>query len=126
MIGGTQTMASVLIIDPRAATTNDTIGGIPGGMCETTIVTTGTTIADPSILTGMADIAPTAIAMATVSTAADTVTDIYRWAILTRTPAGSAFAFRSTRQHGRPASVRLTGRHHSPQSFLPGGFPVAR
>ncbi|MCH7892993.1 MAG: hypothetical protein IH907_00595 [Proteobacteria bacterium] len=81
MIGGTQTMASVLIIDPRAATTSDTIGGIPGGMCETTIVTTGATItiiADPSILTGMADIAPTAIAMATVSTAADMVTDIYR------------------------------------------------
>ena len=81
MIGTTQTMVSVLIIDPRAATTNDTIGGIPGGMCETTIVTTGATIAiiaDPSILTGMADIAPTAIAMATVSTAADTETDIYR------------------------------------------------
>lgn len=81
MIGTTQTMASVLIIDPRAVTTSDTIGGIPGGMCETTIGTTDTTIAiiaDPSTLTGMADIAPTAIAMATVSTAADTVTDIYR------------------------------------------------
>lgn len=81
MIGTTQTMASVLIIDPRAVTTSDTIGGIPGGMCETAIGTTDTTIgiiADPSTLTGMADIAPTAIAMATVSTAADTVTDIYR------------------------------------------------
>lgn len=81
MIGGTQTMASVLIIDPRAATISDTIGGIPGGMRETTIGTTDTAIAiiaDRSTLTGMADIAPTAIAMATVSTAADTVTDIYR------------------------------------------------
>lgn len=81
MIGTTQTTASVLIIDPRAATTSDTIGGIPAGMCETTSGTTDTTIAiiaDPSTLTGMADIAPTAIAMATVSTAADTVTDIYR------------------------------------------------
>lgn len=78
MIGGTQTMASVLIIDPRAITASDTIGGIPAGMCETTIGTTDTTIADPSTLTGMADIAPTAIAMATVTTAADTVTDIYR------------------------------------------------
>ncbi len=81
MIGGTQTMASVLIIDPRAITASDTIGGIPAGMCETTIGTTDTAIAiiaDPSTLTGMADIAPTAIAMATVTTAADTVTDIYR------------------------------------------------
>ncbi len=78
MIGGTQTMASVLIIDPRAISASDTIGGIPAGMFETTIGTTDTTIADPSTLTGMADIAPTAIAMATVTTAADTVTDIYR------------------------------------------------
>ena len=81
MTDATQTTASDSIIDPRGATTTGTIGAIPGGMCETTIGTTDTTIAiiaDPSTLTGMADIAPTAIVMATVTTAADTVTDIYR------------------------------------------------
>lgn len=81
MIDTTQSMASVLIIDPPAVITTDTIGGIPGGMCETAIGTTDSAfaiIADRPSLTGMADIAPTAIAMATVSTAADTVTDIYR------------------------------------------------
>ena len=54
MIGGRQTMASVLIIDLRAAR----IDGIPAGMRETTIGTTDITlaiIADTSTLTGRAD-----------------------------------------------------------------------
>lgn len=95
MIVGRQTMASVLIIDLRAAR----IDGIPAGMRETTIGTTDITlaiIADTSTLTGTADIAPTAIPIVTVSTADGTVTDICHSAISTRTPARSVFVFPST------------------------------
>lgn len=119
MIGGTQTMVSVLIIDLRAAT----IGGIPAGMRETTIGTTDITlaiIADTSTLTGTADIAPTAIPMATVSTADGTVTDICHSAISTRTPARSAFAFRSTGGEFQRRRLHQASGSAGPAGFLAG------